>query len=142
MRISYWSSDVCSSDLRKRNRRCGGKLCSKRQKRPVGGFRWHRHTWRERISDRQLPVAGNESASGWLWGRCKGARTFCHGNRPGYSQGNRAGHAYSLSLRTMEAAGFPCQDCARQEERRVGKECVSTCRSGWSPNHQKKKTKK
>src|SRR3546814_15624414 len=24
---------------------------------------------------------------------------------------------------------------ARSEERRVGKECVSTCRSRWSPNH-------
>src|SRR3546814_14842372 len=24
---------------------------------------------------------------------------------------------------------------ARPEERRVGKECVSTCRSRWSPNH-------
>src|SRR3546814_14651214 len=23
----------------------------------------------------------------------------------------------------------------RSEERRVGKECVSTCRSGWSPEH-------
>src|SRR3546814_11292635 len=23
----------------------------------------------------------------------------------------------------------------RSEERRVGTECVSTCRSGWSPNH-------
>src|SRR3546814_11824641 len=23
----------------------------------------------------------------------------------------------------------------RSEERRVGKECVSTCRSGWSPHH-------
>src|SRR3546814_13423014 len=27
----------------------------------------------------------------------------------------------------------------RSEERRVGKECVSTCRSGWSPIHYKKK---
>src|SRR3546814_14845856 len=26
----------------------------------------------------------------------------------------------------------------RSEERRVGKECVSTCRSGWSPFHLKK----
>src|SRR3546814_15537239 len=26
----------------------------------------------------------------------------------------------------------------RSEERRVGKECVSTCRSRWSPYHQKK----
>src|SRR3546814_1262516 len=30
---------------------------------------------------------------------------------------------------------------ARSEERRVGKECVSTCRSRWSPYHYKKKTK-
>src|SRR3546814_16076832 len=28
------------------------------------------------------------------------------------------------------------------EERRVGKECVSTCRSGWSPYHKKKKNNK
>src|SRR3546814_15769367 len=30
---------------------------------------------------------------------------------------------------------------ARSEERRVGKECVSTCRSRWSPYHYKKKYK-
>src|SRR3546814_19423084 len=30
----------------------------------------------------------------------------------------------------------------RSEERRVGKECVSTCRSRWSPYHKKKKIKK
>src|SRR3546814_14086179 len=29
----------------------------------------------------------------------------------------------------------------RSEERRVGKECVSTCRSQWSPYHEKKKNK-
>src|SRR3546814_12672147 len=29
----------------------------------------------------------------------------------------------------------------RSEERRVGKECVSTCRSRWSPDHSKKKKK-
>src|SRR3546814_15917006 len=28
----------------------------------------------------------------------------------------------------------------RSEERRVGKECVSTCRSRWSPYHSKKQT--
>src|SRR3546814_17898914 len=27
----------------------------------------------------------------------------------------------------------------RSEESRVGKECVSTCRSGWPPYHEKKK---
>src|SRR3546814_16453036 len=30
----------------------------------------------------------------------------------------------------------------RSEERRVGKECVSKCRSGWSPYHEKKKKKR
>src|SRR3546814_12495582 len=29
----------------------------------------------------------------------------------------------------------------RSEERRVGKECVSTCRSRWSPYHSKKNTR-
>src|SRR3546814_19504276 len=31
---------------------------------------------------------------------------------------------------------------SRSEERRVGKECVSTCRSRWSPYHQKKNIEK
>src|SRR3546814_15701761 len=41
----------------------------------------------------------------------------------------------------MNAAPVPLGDGARMsflyrsEERRVGKECVSTCRSGWSPYH-------
>src|SRR3546814_14215207 len=30
----------------------------------------------------------------------------------------------------------------RSEERRVGKECVSTCRSRWSPDHYKKTYRK
>src|SRR3546814_11621596 len=32
--------------------------------------------------------------------------------------------------------------CARSEERRVGKECVSTCRSRWSRYHYNKKNKR
>src|SRR3546814_18751163 len=32
------------------------------------------------------------------------------------------------------------RDACRSEERRVGKECVSTCRSRWSPLHTKKNT--
>src|SRR3546814_14161677 len=35
----------------------------------------------------------------------------------------------------ISAAGFSSQAFARSEERRVGKECVSTCRSRWSPYH-------
>src|SRR3546814_11349138 len=32
----------------------------------------------------------------------------------------------------------PFSDVGRSEERRVGKECVSTCRSRWSRHHKKK----
>src|SRR3546814_7768160 len=31
--------------------------------------------------------------------------------------------------------GVGCDQLLRSEERRVGKECVSTCRSRWSPYH-------
>ena len=34
---------------------------------------------------------------------------------------------------TENATGY--QDAARSEERRVGKECASMCRSRWSPYH-------
>src|SRR3546814_12052208 len=50
---------------------------------------------------------------------------------------------------TPRAVGSPGEDkrqpragveAVRSEERRVGKECVSTCRSRWSPYHYKKNT--
>src|SRR3546814_4145975 len=37
------------------------------------------------------------------------------------------------SIRHSRGGGNPSPD--RSEERRVGKECVSTCRSRWSQNH-------
>src|SRR3546814_4148090 len=40
------------------------------------------------------------------------------------------------------AAGVGLIANLRSEERRVGKECVSTCRSRWSPYHYKKKKNK
>src|SRR3546814_15822738 len=40
-------------------------------------------------------------------------------------------------------AGLPLEKGTnRSEERRVGKECVGTCRSRWSPYHYKKNTNK
>src|SRR3546814_14801289 len=38
--------------------------------------------------------------------------------------------------------GSCCVVGCRSEERRVGKECVSTCSSRWSPCHEKKKNSK
>src|SRR3546814_17016770 len=42
-------------------------------------------------------------------------------------------------LVSSEAASDTPSPSPRSEERRVGKECVSTCRSRWSPSHYKKK---
>src|SRR3546814_11768883 len=43
---------------------------------------------------------------------------------------------YNAALEKLKDQGlaYPCF-CTRSEERRVGKECVSTCRSRWSPAH-------
>src|SRR3546814_14558364 len=41
-----------------------------------------------------------------------------------------------------EREGTAVHQMIRAEERRVGKEWVSTCRSRWSPNHIKKKRKR
>src|SRR3546814_19440320 len=41
--------------------------------------------------------------------------------------------AFGIAARAQAGAGQPLGD--RSEERRVGKECVSTCRSRWSAYH-------
>src|SRR3546814_15761614 len=46
------------------------------------------------------------------------------------------GHGARQKLRL---GGCERRAAGRSEERRVGKECVSTCRSRWSPYHSKKK---
>src|SRR3546814_9181547 len=57
--------------------------------------------------------------------------------------GRRAGHCHGGGIHDV-GDGDPVQalrerrarhGAARSEERRVGKECVSTCRARWSPNH-------
>src|SRR3546814_15467602 len=54
--------------------------------------------------------------------------------------GNNAGIKTSDMI--VEAAvRHACLAETRSEERRVGKECVSTCRSRWSTAHSKKKGK-
>src|SRR3546814_16452618 len=49
---------------------------------------------------------------------------------------------YSELARDVEHTADWLVENGRSEERRVGKECVSTCRSRWSPYHEKKKKKK
>src|SRR3546814_4884488 len=83
LRISDWSSDVCSSDL--------------------DFMIW--------------------SAKGLL------TRDHHQGSASVPDQIMKSGNSPSAS-----PASFRCM-ARRSEERRVGKECVRTCRSGWSPYH-------
>src|SRR3546814_1565037 len=90
MRISDWSSDVCSSDLR-RDRRGDG---------------------RGRVGDEAGRLGGGDMFQNDL---------------------QRRKIAYQLGERALDEHRLTVED--RSEERRVGKECVSTGRSRWSPYH-------
>src|SRR3546814_18266357 len=88
MRISDWSSDVCSSDL------------------------VQHHGRRAEVADAVAP---------------DGVEDRRRLDPPQAHIGARQ--------RRQGPRGAPA---IRSEERRVGKECVSTCRSRWSPYHYKK----
>src|SRR3546814_20243510 len=103
MRISDWSSDVCSSDLLHRGERPD-------RFRLLRGSSMARHCIRE---PRYVPPVQRI------------------GEQPDLFGGPTLSHV-------AERQGPP----KRSEERRVGKECVSTWRSRWSPEHSKKKKNK
>src|SRR3546814_10265272 len=88
MRISDWSSDVCSSDLRDHQSRCPARMGSNRVRA---------------MPSAKLLIPG---LGGWAGGRL-----------------------------SVNAVFEELVEMLRSEERRVGKECVSTCRSRWSPYH-------
>src|SRR3546814_18300442 len=120
MRISYWSSDVCSSDL------CGQlsvrtSACSPSRRSGTIGLR------RNRLSVmRWAPPLG----AGYVWAACKGvgAQRKMRAMEVGTDWWRMAALGWGADVPL-----FP-----RAEERRVGKECVSTCRSRWSPSNKKK----
>src|SRR3546814_17141076 len=105
VRISDWSSDVCSSDLRRRCHHGGRGRC---------------HAFRHPPGD----------GEGRRRGQCDDRR---QSRLRGRGQGAGGG-----PLRKVKRSS-PASRPVRSEERRGGKECVSTCRSRWSPDHLKKK---
>src|SRR3546814_16287549 len=98
MRISDWSSDVCSSDLKAR----------REPGRPFGtgaDFQF--------LTGDTSPMVKAEWGTKRTCPKC-GTRFYDLGKEDPVT----------------------CIECGvRSEERRVGKECVSTCRSRWSPYH-------
>src|SRR3546814_17995291 len=114
MRISDWSSDVCSSDLHGRNL---GHLLSHRRPDRERDLR-HREQWCSwpRRDRRFVERLGREHQ--------------CHPER---IDGIRI-----LAIR-RRLLGLHRNRTLRSEARRVGIECVSTCRSRWSQFHLKQK---
>src|SRR3546814_12837293 len=99
MRISDWSSDVCSSDL-------------------FEGF--------ARLMPGP-PIFSPLSRTRCAWWRY----VIEHRERSG--QSGRQRNEWRVIEKACSDDLFVLAD--RSEERRVGKECVSTCRSRWSPLH-------
>src|SRR3546814_4745877 len=128
MRISDWSSDVCSSELLS-----GGERGEQR----VGVFLDHPHRPRQ-------PVAANRQRYRQVGEKCRALR-FQHPALPTayriqllVTRRRVASSSRSVSSQGSEWAGSSFAQSRelsaynRSEERRVGKECVSTCRSRWS----------
>src|SRR3546814_11901190 len=109
MRISDWSSDVCSSDLG----------LSAETPIDVAVAAWQMGAY---LGEGVLEQGIDACVSSW---QRMAPNTIPTGAKAG-------GNYLSGQLIARE----------RSEERRVGKECVSTCRTRWSPYHtNKNKTK-
>src|SRR3546814_14347912 len=103
MRISDWSSDVCSSDLTSPEHYAN--IISTR-------------TFQDRLDTlEEVRAAGINVCSGGIVGL-------------GEMRADRVGFIHALATLPEHPGSVPVH---RSEERRVGKECVSTCRSRWSP---------
>src|SRR3546814_11628390 len=63
------------------------------------------------------------------------SRTPNDSERSAQSMANQAAESSPSDDKIVTSRTFTCDDESRSEERRVGKECVSTCRSRWSPYH-------
>src|SRR3546814_11293629 len=107
MRISDWSSDVCSSDLR------GWRSGALVEKREIPGYYLRITDYAEELVDQV-----KNGLPGW-----PERVRLMQENWIGKSEGVRFAFTHDI------------KNDARSEERRVGKECVSTCSSRWSPYH-------
>src|SRR3546814_15144951 len=110
MRISDWSSDVCSSDL--------PSLTDSELWNAELRYEWYFER------DQRFTVAGFYKSID----KPIEAYTSASDNQVSTSYAN-------APKATLYGAEFEVQKYVRSEERRVGKECVSKCRSRWSPYH-------
>src|SRR3546814_11575700 len=120
MRISDWSSDVCSSDLIGRKRAgtgAGDDVDVVRVDQPGAGITVGR-------AGVDADAAQVDAAAGGLDETAIAAAGAAAGTQVAEDAG-------AVGAEQLDAAAI----AVRSAERRVGQECVSTCRSRWSPYH-------
>src|SRR3546814_12649818 len=86
-----------------------------------------------RISDWSSDVCSSDLIEIWPGGHEEGKYKLGKITASDISDGSDSAYLVRVQFDGYEPEGV------RSEERRVGKECVSTCRSRWSPYHKKKK---
>src|SRR3546814_12007512 len=128
MRISDWSSDVCSSDLI--NLKHTGKLA----KNIMG----HNVVIAKTADMKAIDADGMKAGLASDYIKPGDARVVAHSKVVGGGESTsftvpvaKLGDGYSF------VCSFPGH--SRTEERRIGKGCVSTVRSRWTRNHKNKK---
>src|SRR3546814_16978147 len=119
MRISDWSSDVCSSDLFFHKSRTN--LFAQRQEDPAPNL----------DADGNLNISIDPSCpDGGIYNPIANRNI----NNPVQGVGICVPRSSTFNVPgTTTQTGI--EIAFRSEERRVGKECVSTCRCRWSPYH-------
>src|SRR3546814_12623024 len=123
MRISDWSSDVCSSDLRPNHPPGPHAPC-------MGEDEGQRPDDVRRCLEQDFPLLQRLADQPEL--------IIFEIAQPAVNQlgGGRTGMLGEIVLFDQEHLQLADRGVAgRSEERRVGKECVSTCRYRWSPYH-------
>src|SRR3546814_11260367 len=126
MRISDWSSDVCSSDLlfggtRRELEQVSAQAESQRYQTEAAHL-----TVAGRVVNQVLTIAG-------IRARIATADALIAEDQHNVDLTETRRRAGEGTL--TEVLNAQAQLATRSEERRVGKECVSTCRSRWSPYH-------
>src|SRR3546814_15829449 len=139
MRISDWSSDVCSSDLQNPGVALGsgsianqninsGSALNLRGLGPdatltlLNGRRLSYSGFVNAVDVSVVPIAALDRIE-----------VIADGASAIYGSDAVAGVANIITKRDFD--GVSATYRARSEDRRVGKECVSTCRSRWWPSH-------
>src|SRR3546814_11932467 len=127
MRISDWSSDVCSSDLKIISCRSGSLDGMPILKGLTGASR------NDQVDAVVAKLKGMPKSRPQRDKTLRAMISAWFGKSLDESALDRI--IKELSLRGFIAVNGVKLQYSRSEERRVGKECVSTCRSRWQPYH-------